>query len=99
MEVRFIKFNVGVEKFGFNVGIFIYGVGNFVYIGVCGFVESRYGVDGGDMLCKEGICSKFWKFSGLEVGGDDVIFGDLVGVDCFESCNCFLVFGGYVVID
>jgi hypothetical protein len=75
----------GFEEFRADAGVGADGAGDFIDIGAGGFAEGGDRVDGGDALGEEGVGDEFGEFGGPEVGGDDALAGDPVGVDRDEG--------------
>jgi thiol-disulfide isomerase/thioredoxin len=99
LEARATEADVGIEEFRANVGVFPNSVGDFVHVRAGGLAEGGHGIDGGDALREEGVSGELGELHGPEVGGDDAVFRDPVGIDGFESHDGFLAFGSGTAAD
>mmetsp|Transcript_24271 Transcript_24271/g.47390 ORF Transcript_24271/g.47390 Transcript_24271/m.47390 type:complete len:420 (-) Transcript_24271:49-1308(-) len=80
LEARSTEADGGVKEALANTLILTDSVSNFLDISASGFAKLRDGVDRGDTLSKEGVSNELGELRRPEVGGDNPIPGDPVGV-------------------
>ena len=77
----------GVQELGTDAAVRADGVRHLRDVGARGFAQSGHGVDGGDALGEKGVGGEFGELRGPEVGGDDLLLGDPVGVHLREGVD------------
>ena len=77
----------GVEELGSDAGVGADGVGDLAHVGSGLLAQGRDGVDGRDALGKEGVGHELGELRGPEVGGEDALLRDPVGVHGLEGSD------------
>ena len=74
-------------------------MGDLLDIGFGALTEGGDSIDGGDALGEEGVGDELGELRGPEVGGDDALTGDPVGVEVDDGLDGLLPGGGVVPAD
>src|SRR5579871_5352155 len=73
--------DAGPEKVGPDALVPPDGLGDLVNVGARGLADGTEGVDAGDALGQHGVGGQLGQLRGPQVGRDDAVAGDPVGVD------------------
>ncbi|GJN23258.1 hypothetical protein PR202_gb10892 [Eleusine coracana subsp. coracana] len=87
LEAGATETNTGVQELGANPGVLAHGISHFRYIGTSGLAEGGDGVHRGDPLRQERIGSELGELSRPQVGGEDPVLRNPVGIHILKSLN------------
>ena len=93
LETRAAEADGGLEELRADARVHADGAADFIDIGAGGFAEGGNRVDRGNPLGEEGVGDELGKLGRPEVGGEDALAGNPVGIDRDERLDGGVSFG------